>query len=546
MNNPVADLIQAAEEITDPITLLVKRALSDPGAPFEAKNIQLLAELRFTDPAGYQRARADLAKAKIQMKALEKVISHVDFAEPAKSPGVPMEFPDISHWPDPVDGAQLFTEIVLLFRKYLVLPPYAAEAMALWVLFSHTHECWSISPRLALISPEKRCGKTTALSILQKLVPKPLPASNVTSAALFRSVAEWGPTLLIDEADTFLTGNEELRGILNSGHNLSQAFVVRTTPPDYTPARFPTWAPAAIAMIGHLPDTLTDRSIVINLKRKRPTDDVKRFRIDRAGELEALGQKIARWVSDNRFKIAGWDGTVPQLLNDRAADNWRPLLAIAHAMGPEAFQMAQDAAVGLSRIDDEGSVAILLLADIRSLFLMQGKTRLPTEDILAYLHDLESRPWPEYKNNKPLTESQLAGLLKDYGPKPKTRRFDDGSNRKGYALQEFQDAFERYLPVEPVTASQSSNLKGFMANDSVTGNSDVTGASTLKTAEYAICDDVTAAEGLPASELRPGLAPFDVPTPDVCDVSSGVEAMVELVEWAEDNAVAELGEDHGT
>lgn len=488
----IADAVNEALDVLDPLDALVKRAATDPGAPFEPGNLQRLVDLRVRDPAGYQRVRAALVKEKIGISALEKAIARISSANPALSAGTPFDFEVSEKWPDPVDGDQLFKDVVAVFKRHMVLPAYAAEAMALWVIFTHTHDCWSISPRLALNSPEKRCGKTTALSIIQQLVPKPLPASNITSAALFRSISEWSPTLLVDEADTFLPGNEELRGILNSGHNRSLASVVRTTPPDFKPAKFITWAPVVIAMIGRLPDTLNDRSIVINLKRKLPMEQVQRFRADRAADLEPLRQRIARWAADNIDKLPTWDGNIPQGLHDRAVDNWRPLFAIAHAIGVATFDQAQEAAVALTSIDADSSVGILLLKDISSLFSSLGKDRLPTEVILDHLTDMEGRPWPEYRNDKPLTKSQMAKLLKPYGIKSKSMRFDDDTNRKGYVLVEFNDAFERYLPPEGVTPSQPSKFNDLADDESVTPKSDVTAELTEKPSENAGCDGVTA------------------------------------------------------
>ena len=488
----IVDATNEAPKVPEPFYGLVKRGATDAGAPFEPGNLLLLADLRVRDPAGYQRVRAALVKEKIGISALEKAIARISSANPALSAGTPFDFEVSEKWPDPVDGDQLFKDVVAVFKRHMVLPPYAPEAMALWVIFTHTHDCWSISPRLALNSPEKRCGKTTALSIIQKLVPKPLPASNITTAALFRSISEWFPTLLIDEADTFLPGNEELRGILNSGHNRSQAYVVRTTPPDFKPAKFSTWAPVIIAMIGRLPDTLNDRSIVINLKRKLSMERVQSFRADRAADLEPLCQRIARWAADNIDKLLAWDGNIPQGLHDRAVDNWRPLFAIAHAMGEVPFDQAQEAAVALTSIDADSSVGILLLKDISSLFSSLGKDRLPTEVILDHLMDLEGRPWPEYRNDKPLTKSQMAKLLKPYGIKSKSMRFDDDTNRKGYVLVEFKDAFERYLPPEVVTPSQRSKFNDLADDESVTPKSDVTAELTEKPNENAGCDGVTA------------------------------------------------------
>lgn len=92
------------------------------------------------------------------------------------------------------------------------------SAAALWCAWAHAIDRFSVAPILAIQSPAKRCGKTTLLRIAASLVPRPLVASNVTPAALFRIVEEHRPTLLVDEADTFVAGSDELRGLLNSGH----------------------------------------------------------------------------------------------------------------------------------------------------------------------------------------------------------------------------------------------------------------------------------------------------------------------------------------
>src|SRR5438046_10577369 len=105
------------------------------------------------------------------------------------------------------------------------------------------------------------------------------PLGNFFIEAVFRAIEEKQPTLLIDEADTFLQGNDELRGILNSGYTRKTAFVVRLAGrrrvdgsslmadgkagKESRLERFSCWCPKVMAAIGHLPDTLADRCIVI-------------------------------------------------------------------------------------------------------------------------------------------------------------------------------------------------------------------------------------------------------------------------------------------
>jgi hypothetical protein len=249
--------------------------------------------------------------------------------------------------------------------------------------------------------------------------------------------------MLIDESDTFISDKSELRGVLNSGHNESQAFVVRTVGDNHEPKQFSTWAPKAFAGIGRIHPTLEDRSIKIELKRKLKTQHVERLpRND--DDFEALRRKCARWALDNLAKLADANPDMPQKLNDRAKDNWHPLLAIADLSGGEYPELARKAAIGLSGIDDDDEYGILLLKDIRELSRRDDTDRLSSDDIVAYLRDLQGRPWPEFKDGKPITTAGVARLLKPFKISPRHVRI--GTDRtQGYHLEQFEWAFKRYL-----------------------------------------------------------------------------------------------------
>ena len=143
------------------------------------------------------------------------------------------------------------------------------------------------------------------------------------------------PTLLIDEADSFVKENEEMRGILNSGHTKAAAYVIRNVEVngEHKPQRFSTWAPKAIATIRALADTLEDRAVIITLQRKSRMAKVERLRRRDSDEFAILRRQAARWAADTFDKLTDPDPSIPDALNDRAADNWRPLLAIADLAG---------------------------------------------------------------------------------------------------------------------------------------------------------------------------------------------------------------------
>ena len=55
-------------------------------------------------------------------------------------------------------------------------------------------------------------------------------------------------------------------------------------------------------------------------------------------------------------------------LHDRAADNWRPLLAIADLAKGDWPVVARNAAIGLADTDEEVSLGQLCLSDVEAAF----------------------------------------------------------------------------------------------------------------------------------------------------------------------------------
>ncbi|WP_441280276.1 DUF3631 domain-containing protein [Bradyrhizobium sp. 63_E2_N1_3] len=357
-------------------------------------------------------------------------------------------------WPEPVDGAALLDDISKAIGAHVIMPDASRDACALWAAHTFLLDCTMISPRLAITSPTRGCGKTTALDVMSQLVLRPLPSANVSASAIFRVVEGFRPTLMIDEADTFLRDNDELRGVLNSGHRKGGS-VLRNVGDDHEVRSFSTFGACAIALIGQLPGTLADRSVPITLTRRKKDETIKPFRLDRVGHLVVLARRLARWTADHAVEIAATEPTMPTGIYNRAADNWRPLLAIATVAGGKWLERGQAAALASAAADiDDAALLELLLGDIRDIFAKRAANeidpadRIPSAALAEALAEIEGRPWAEYgKNDKPLTQNKLARLLKPLKIVPENIRIDD-KVPKGYILERFEEAFSRYLDPE--------------------------------------------------------------------------------------------------
>jgi hypothetical protein len=396
--------------------------------------------------------------------------------------GRSISLPEPEPWPTPIDGAALLDGIAEAIGLYVIMSDHARFATALWVVHTFLLDCFGITPRLAVRSPMKRCGKTTLLDVISRLVLRPLPTGSVTAAALFRVVEGYRPTLLVDEADTFLSEADELRGVLNSGHRKGGQ-VVRTVGDDHEPRAFSTFAAVTIAIIGNLPDTLADRSVTVDLKRRMPSEKVASFRFDRVGHLDVLARQAARWAQDHAGTIGAADPEMPGIHN-READNWAPLFAIADIAGGEWPERARAAAIaGHVAGGDEASLIELLLGDIRDIFAkreankVEPVDRISSGDLVAALVAIEGRPWAELgKSRKPLTQNGLARRLRPLGITSENIRIGD-KVPKGYLLIWFQEAFSRYLesegasePLQRHNADETGTSVGFQ---SATADTDV-------------------------------------------------------------------------
>jgi uncharacterized protein DUF3631 len=364
----------------------------------------------------------------------------------------------IEPWDSEVDGQRLLSDLVAAIKSHLVLPVGAAETVALWIIFTHCFDAFEIAPVLGITSPTPECGKTTVLTLLSAVVPKPLQSSNVTASVVFRAVEKWSPTLLIDEADTFLRDSDELRGVINSGHNRRSAFIIRNVGEDFEPKQFSTWSPKAISMIGKMHPTLSSRCVHIQIQRKMPTETVEPLRPDRLAHLEPLARKAARWSADNLSALRASDPELPPSLYSRIADNWRPLIAIADLIGGEWPHRARRIAEGFAASASDDTKAILLLDDIRSFFERTGADGIHSDDIIAELEKMEDRPWAEWSRGKPITKNQLAKMLAGFEVKPK-QVWANGKNKNGYALSTLKSVFIRYLASRTLESLPDKELR---------------------------------------------------------------------------------------
>ncbi|GAA5069643.1 DUF3631 domain-containing protein [Streptomyces similanensis] len=363
------------------------------------------------------------------------------------------------------EGAALLDDLRAAIGRYVVLPSdETLTAVTLWVAASHIQPALQHAPRLAVVGPTKGCGKSRVLDVLHETVSRPMMTVNTSPAVVFRIIGEDPPTLLVDEADTIFGpkagDKEDLRGLLNAGHQRNRP-AWRISGPEHKPTAFPTFAMAALAGIGDLPDTIMDRAVVLRMQKRKPGEKVAPFRSRHSvPELNALRDRLAAWLTPLR-------GTAhrlvpPMPVEDRAADTWEPLVIVADLASGHWPVRARAACLAMTRNevvqDEQTTLKTRLLRDIRRVFEHQGDTEaLRSHDLLAALIQDAEAPWAEY-GTKGLNAYHLANLLRDFGISPANHRFENGRQAKAYARNQFLDAWARYCPdpAQPAPAAEKT------------------------------------------------------------------------------------------
>jgi Protein of unknown function (DUF3631) len=372
-----------------------------------------------------------------------------------------------------IDGAELVAELIDFIRRFVVISESQAIALAFYVLHTHAFEAARATPYLHVTAPTAEAGKTRVLEVLEGLIKDPLPTANASAAAIYRSTADSRPTLLFDEIDgVFKRGksadgdSDDLRRILNAGYTAGKP-VIRCVGDGsrQTVTRFDVFSPKALFGIGALPRTLATRSLPIRMKKKTRDEQIERLNIRRyAGMATPLRERAASWAQAHIDELAVAEPAIPDALSDRQQDVAEPLLAIAEAIGRPWPRRLAAALVELltQAVPLEDDEAMVLLADIRSVFERRNLDRLATTDLLTELREIDGAPWHTWWSKRvedadKAAAMRLAQSLRPFGIRARKVRVGADKPVQGFDREQFEDAWKRYLPAFTPLGRNSRN-----------------------------------------------------------------------------------------
>lgn len=376
----------------------------------------------------------------------------------------------------PLAGHVVLDQVRDFVARFSAFPSeHCAPMLALWYAHTWVVDSFYITPRLILSSPEPGSGKTRVLEIAQHLTRAPEMTMSGSAAALVRMVAAGPITILFDEVDTIFatggTGNEDVRGMLNGGYKRSATIpkAKGDVATGFTVDRLPIFAPTALAgLVGRMPDTITTRAITIHLRKRRYDERVEQYREAKvARESAPIRDALSEWVTGIADRLIEAEPAMPPGVEDRAAEIWEPLLAIADEAGGH-WPMTARAACTHFVMDSRKtapSLGVRLLADMRTLFSAASTDRMHTTEILDGLRAMDDAPWSDLYG-KPLDSRRLAKELSRYQVAPLVIE-RNGTKMRGYVTYPtntqveqvgLADAWARYLAAE--TAQPHNVIEG--------------------------------------------------------------------------------------
>jgi hypothetical protein len=350
--------------------------------------------------------------------------------------------------------------------------------LAAWLLHTYTFYAAETTPYIHITAPERECGKSRLMEVLTALAANPVRSGGMTAAALVRAIAQLKPTVFLDEMDAQLGGNKEfaetIRGILNEGFRAGGAFY-KVNAKTHSLEPFGVYGPKCFAGIGHLPDTVASRSIVIEMRRKLPGESVEPFR-QRAVKQAALPirAELEAWAAsgaaDRLSKIVR--NPIPGL-GDRQNDISEPLMAIALLAGgtwPKRVAHSLKTIFNATRGDDASNGA-MLLADIRAIFDERRVEVISSKELASCLCEVEGRPWAEMSRGRGMTPNLLARQLKGFKLAPQTIRIGS-ETMKGYRRSCFEELWLRYCPCRNASVTDAQHASNPHEQRSVTDVTD--------------------------------------------------------------------------
>lgn len=325
--------------------------------------------------------------------------------------------------------------------RYAIFPnKESRDAVVLWVAHSWVFKKFEATPRLHIYSSEPGSGKTRVMDLVCGMVRKSQDAVNARPSMIYEAIdMNESVTFSIDEVDNLFgrkgsnNAYKQLLAVLNAGFT-SEGTTMAGSPGSYR--EMSLFTPVVMAGMGRLPDALHTRSIRIPMRKAGNAGNLEAFRARKVRfEFSQVKTLLEKWARNTGPALELLFPEIP--LNDRDADKWEPLFAIAEMAGGDWLKRVARAARLLERDDagDDIPMSTRILRDIENFIEereLEDDENVHTDDLIKNLIDMG---W----DARFVRPRSLAKILDDFGVESKNVRAysypvdDDRSAKKRVA-----------------------------------------------------------------------------------------------------------------
>ena len=345
---------------------------------------------------------------------------------------------------DPPDGGILLTEIANLLCGYVYYKDKRVYTMlAAWVMGSYLYPLFGFFGYLFFYSKRPRSGKTRIEEVLSHLAFQASGPVTAPTVPVIRDTAAEGGTLILDTLERWSSKSPEVYGaameLLDAGFRNGGKIpkMVKNAEGNWIKTEIPVFAPYIMAGINRdsLTETALDRSFDFDMERKPTVIRTRPYSSHRCEkECLPIRDRLYRWALHNACHVfslyEGEDlfGEIERWrLNDRAADIWKPLLAVAMCMDQSAVCQTLRSLASEMGKDPEAEERTRHLSIVKAL-----KQETNSDGVVVGMtSNLRTRL---RSRGIELTENELHGVLTEWGFSQKSVRLEEGP-RRSWELQ---------------------------------------------------------------------------------------------------------------
>ncbi len=238
----------------------------------------------------------------------------------------------------------LFERIYRYIRQFIFFTDKRwSHYLTLWAIGTYVFTIFGYYPYVWL-NAEKQSGKSLLMKVLSKITFNGEVLISPTTAVVFRDVSHNSISMFIDEVEQLRKQDKETHSamisILNNGFECTGVVkrVEKGKTGSFEMKVFTTFSPKMFAGINDIDDVLQDRTVRINLMRKKDSEHVERYK--ETNDLLKLQRDIMDdlyiFALQNAARIAALyqdeDSAIHGVghLANRELDIWEPIFVLAN------------------------------------------------------------------------------------------------------------------------------------------------------------------------------------------------------------------------